>query len=156
MSWRRRCRLTGVKVAVCHNFCATRQQIWLLRAVQRLNGNECYTRSETCQFPDVNKTAIRGRNLLFQEFQILRFEEVISECMQVSFPLHFPAFLRETFCSLSRNVLQVSASDMLSLHTLALAQPLTHKHATSYFYTSIGHRIGQELRRMSRSLGGWW
>lgn len=92
----RRCRLTGVKVALCQNFCATRQQSDFLRTVQRLNGDECRELSEECQSPDVNKTAIHGRNLLFQEFQILKFEVVISVCMQVSFSPPFSLlFARE-------------------------------------------------------------
>ena len=55
-----------------------------MRTAQRVRGDECYTFPPTdeCPFPDVNKTAVQGRNLLFQEFEVVKFVEVILwECV---------------------------------------------------------------------------
>ena len=50
----------------------------LLTAIERLSGDECHASAPTddCPSPDVNKTAIYGRSLLFQEFEILQIKEV--------------------------------------------------------------------------------
>jgi len=51
----------------------------LLTAIQRISGDECHGMEPTdgCPNPDVNKTAIYGRSLLLQEFEILQIKEVL-------------------------------------------------------------------------------
>jgi len=49
----------------------------LVTALQRMVADECYTfpPTEECPSPDMNKTAIQGRSLLFREFAVVRMRE---------------------------------------------------------------------------------